>query len=113
MTFDDDAYAGQPAVVERTTGEGRSLYVGTVHPDDALLEAIVSHALAAAGIESGPFTEEYVEVVRRGPLVFAINHRAQATRVELGASCALVGELEGTAAVLPAWGVCVAERADE
>jgi hypothetical protein len=31
------------------------------------------------------------------------------TRVELGASRAIIGELEGATAVLPAWGVCVAE----
>jgi hypothetical protein len=49
-----------------------------------------------------------VEVVRRGGVVFAVNHRDEAVNVTLGAKGrVLVGRCRDGVAELPPYGVCV------
>jgi beta-galactosidase len=111
LRFEDDAYAGQPAVVEKSTGRGRAVYAAAIHLDDALLARLVDYALELAGIPAGPPTPDYVEVVRRGRAVFAINHRAEPVSVRLNVKGrALVGCHRDGVAELPAFGVCVVWR---
>jgi beta-galactosidase len=109
LRFADDAYAGQPAVVSRRTGKGRSLYAAASSLDDALFGQLLEFALKQARIRRGPRTPDYVEVVRRGNMVFAVNHRAEAVQVNLGTrGRVLVGACRDGVADLPPYGVCVA-----
>ena len=60
-----------------------------------------------AGIQPGPHTPQYVEVIQRGDVTFAVNHTHQPVRVELGGSGkALVGIFHEGVAELGPYGVC-------
>ena len=108
LRFTDDTYAGQPAVVARRTGKGHCVYAASAALDDGLFGQLVEFSLKQAGVRRGPRAPEYVEVVRRGGMVFAVNHRAEAVRVTLGAGGrVLVGRCRDGVAELPAYGVCV------
>ncbi len=68
-----------------------------------LLEA----ALRRAGIEPRPRTPKWVEVVRRGDVMFAVNHSPEPCTVDLPGRDALAGEWRKGKAKLGAYGVCV------
>ncbi len=111
MSFADEAYRGQPAVVENRTGKGRMLHVAAARLDDGLSEAVLSDALDAAGVRKGPQTPLHVEVVKRGSVTFVINHTASPVTVKLASKGrAVVGRYEEGKAELSAYGVCVVER---
>jgi len=108
MRFSGDAYDGQPAIVQKTTGKGTAVFVGALRVDSSLHHALIDDALDRAGIARGPATPEYVEIVRRGPVTFAVNHRAEPVEVEIGAHKeVLVGQASNGRTRLPAYGVCV------
>ena len=77
--FGSGHLAGAPAV----TRHGTAWYVGAVLSDHAL-SAVIGDALDAAGIE-GELTAVPgdVEVVRRGPALFLLNHGGEARNVEV------------------------------
>jgi beta-galactosidase len=111
LYFTSDTYAGQPAVVQRRHGEGCAIYIGALRMDDELSNCLMDYALSNAGILPGPSTPEYVEVVRRGEVTFAINHTPQSVRVELGGTGkALVGVFQQGVAELGPYGVCVVKE---
>ncbi|HKH08457.1 MAG TPA: beta-galactosidase, partial [Agromyces sp.] len=109
-TFTEGALAGWPAVTRRTAGEGSAWYVATLPEPEALLR-LVEHAVAAADVELPvPVTSgRQVEVVRRGELVFAINHGSDAAELQLDGTDVLTGS---TAAglTLPQHGVAIVKR---
>ena len=54
---------------------------------------------------------DYVEVVRRGDVIFAVNHRDEEVTVDLGRGGeAILGTLRGCVATLAPFGVCVVVR---
>jgi beta-galactosidase len=107
LNFAGDTYAGQPAVVQRRHGEGFAIYAGALRLDDELSNALLEYCLSNASVQPGPSTPEYVEVIRRGEVTFAINHTSQPVRVELGGSGkALVGVFQDGVAELGPYGVC-------
>lgn len=111
LSFSDEAYRGQPAIVEKQTGKGCLVYVAAARLDDGLSDAVLSHVLATAGIRKGPPTPLHVEVVKRGKVTFVINHTAAPVTVKLGTNGrAVVGRYEDGKAELSAYGVCVVER---
>ncbi|GAB7051547.1 beta-galactosidase [Catenuloplanes indicus] len=67
-TFDD----GGPAVTRHRFGAGIAWYVGTI-PDAAALAELTERFLADAGVP-GTDLPEGVEAVRRGDLLFLLNH---------------------------------------
>ncbi|MFG2820534.1 beta-galactosidase [Kitasatospora sp. NPDC048365] len=72
---------GTPAVTRR----GRAVYLATL-PDPALLRRLLGGAAAAAGVR--PEVEglpDGVEAVRRGGLLFLLNHTGAAVRIASGA----------------------------
>ncbi len=71
--FDDDL-SGWPAITSKSTGDGSAVYVAT-WPNAESISQLVGDLLLRAGV-SGELAEpiDGVEVVRRGDLVFAINH---------------------------------------
>lgn len=73
--------SGGPAITRNERGAGAAWYVGT-QPGDALLDELVAAWLREACVE--PMLDRPmsgVEVVRRGGLVFAINHTSEPARL--------------------------------
>lgn len=111
-TFTDEAYAGQPALTEQVTGAGRLMWLAAAVCSESLLSQIIAHALAAANVPAFPVLPKNTEIQRRGDWIFAINHSAVPVTVELGVGgTVMVGEMQGTRAVLPAFGVTVIDSA--
>jgi beta-galactosidase len=108
--FTDGAYAGQPAIVYKATGQGHTLYAGAIGLADELHSALVKYALSLAGIEPGPETRRHVEIVTRGNVTFIINHTAQSTMARLGREGkAVLGSFRAGVAELPPYGVCIVQ----
>ncbi|MDI7276045.1 MAG: beta-galactosidase [Anaerolineae bacterium] len=108
LKFTDGAFLGQPAVVEKRTGKGHTLYAGVIGASDELHSAIVGRALSLAGVQPGPETRRHVEVLTRGQVTFAINHTTQSAIVRLGREGkALLGTFRAGVAELPPYGVCI------
>jgi beta-galactosidase len=74
-TFADGALGGWPAVTRRTTNGGAGWYVAT-QLDPISLRALVERVVADAGVDrpSPVSSGTNVEVVRRGGVLFVINH---------------------------------------
>jgi beta-galactosidase len=71
-SYVDGPAAGLPAVTRQAFGRGSAWYVSTCLGEDGL-DAVLLAAGAEAGISSRDLPRD-VEVVRRGPYLFAINH---------------------------------------
>ncbi len=114
LEFTGDIYKGQPAIVEKRTGDGCTIYLGTVSLSDELMQKGLDYVLSVAKIKPGPETSEHVEVVRRGDVTFVINHVNWPTSVPLGnRGKAIVGRYEAGEAKLEAYGVCVVRGAGQ
>lgn len=85
----DDFYAGEVAATVRAHGAGQAVYVGARGGD--LLDAMLDHALALAGVEPLLPTPDGVEVAARDGagyrLLFALNDTAQEQTVTLPDGC--------------------------
>ena len=106
-TFTEGALAGWPAVTRRDAGSGAAWYVATL-PEPEALATLAARAVADAGVEvpSPAAIGAQVEVVRRGGLVFAINHGPDDAEVLLRGTDVLTGSpMAGT--VLAPQGVVV------
>ncbi|MEU8400231.1 beta-galactosidase [Nonomuraea sp. NPDC048892] len=89
--FTEGDLAGRPAVTRHRAGpgpgegpgEGVAWYVGTM-PEPAALGALAARVLADAGVEGAvPELPPGVEAVRRGEVLFLLNHGATTVRVPL------------------------------
>jgi beta-galactosidase len=92
-TFADGALAGWPAVTRRSTGgSGSGWYVATLPEPDAL-RRLAARALEDAGVEvpAAAASGGAVETVRRGDLVFVINHGAEEAELLLDGTDLLTG----------------------
>jgi beta-galactosidase len=109
-TFTEGALAGWPAVTRRAAGEGSAWYVATL-PEPSALRRLVEHAVGEADVELPvPITSgEQVEVVRRGELVFAINHGPDAAELQLDGTDLLSGS-QAAGMTLPQHGVAIVKR---
>ncbi|WP_378790092.1 beta-galactosidase trimerization domain-containing protein [Nonomuraea fastidiosa] len=75
--------AGLPAVTRHRHGDGLAWYVGTM-PEPAALAALAERVLADAGVTGVlPALPPGVEAVRRGEVLFVLNHGTDTVRVEL------------------------------
>ncbi|UYO96344.1 beta-galactosidase [Microbacterium sp. M28] len=86
----DGDLAGIPAITRRTVGTGAAWYVGAVL-DQATLSAVIADALAAAGITDalgGPagLLPDGLEAVRRGDVLFLLNHADTRTDITVTGS---------------------------
>ena len=108
-TFAEGALAGRPAVTRRSahSGPGSAWYVATL-PDAEALARLASRLVEEAGIElPAPVANGgLVEVVRRGGLVFAINHGADDVELVAEGTDLLTGS-RAAGLVLPSQGVAV------
>ncbi len=108
MRFDASFLQGQPAVVERQSGLGRTIYIAANEVDGESLAAILDYALKAAGVPAGPETPAAVEVVQRGPLTFIINHGPDSAVVQRASGGrALLGDYHEGRVNLAPYDVCV------
>ncbi|WP_430645261.1 beta-galactosidase [Agromyces sp. GXS1127] len=85
---------GDPALTVRLIGAagGSARYLATV-PDEAGVQSVVDHLLAASGVDpviAG--LPEHVEVARRGRLVTIVNHGGPAASVDLTGTDAVTGD---------------------
>ncbi|WP_432052784.1 beta-galactosidase [Streptomyces xiamenensis] len=75
--------SGRPALTRHTYGEGTARYVSTL-PEPAALRALLARAAEAAGAAPAlPGAPEGVEAVRRGGLLFLLNHTREPITVPL------------------------------
>ncbi|MFF0319232.1 beta-galactosidase trimerization domain-containing protein [Nonomuraea angiospora] len=74
---------GGPAVLRHRAGQGVAWYVATMPEPDALGE-LTARALADAGVRGVlPDLPPGIEAVRRGDVLFLLNHGSEAARVPL------------------------------
>ncbi|WP_204745560.1 beta-galactosidase [Glycomyces paridis] len=69
--------AGRPAVTRHDLGRGTAWYAATALDEGGGLDVLLRAALDAAGVERPAGVPEHVELVRRGPMIFLINHTDQ------------------------------------
>lgn len=108
LTFTADAYQGQPAIVEKTTGIGKSIYVGSTHLDDALYNQVLEFALENAGIPHGPEIPLHIEILQRGSWTVFVNHTRGTVTIPWNAEGrAYIGTYANRQVVMPPLGVCL------
>ena len=76
QTYVDGPLPGTPAMTRHAFGEGTAWYVATT-PDPATLAGVLLEASTVAGVQPAAQVPAGVEVVRRGDLLFVINHTDQ------------------------------------
>lgn len=98
---------GTPVVLRNGFGDGTAWYVAT-RPEPAAMRALLAHIASRAGVTASP-QPEGVEVVRRGELLFVINHRPEPAKVVVEGKRVdlLSGERVSGATELPRYGVRV------
>jgi len=82
MSFSEDDYEGQGAIVEKQTGKGTSVYVAAIGLDEELVDNLFNYILAKAGVDFRKGVPEHVEVIHRGKYTFMINHLKTAVTFE-------------------------------
>ncbi len=108
VTFTMDAYQGQPAIVEKANGSGKSIYVGGTELDDALYNQVLDYALESAGISHSRENPLHVEILQRGAWTVIINHTRESVDIpwESGGR-AYIGSCENRQITLLPFGVCL------
>ncbi len=81
QTVVDGPLPGTPALTRNDHGAGTAWYVATT-PDAGTLEAFLARVVEEAGIRPAAEAPAGVEVVRRGDLLFVINHTSEAATVQ-------------------------------
>jgi beta-galactosidase len=83
-TYEEDFYAGRPAITEHRYGQGRALYVAT-RPAQPLIAALLAALLDDLGVTAPLAAPAGVEVTRRekdgGHYLFVLNHNAQSVQI--------------------------------
>jgi len=104
--YAENMYVDRPAVTINAFGRGAAFYTAAFF-DAGLTGTVLDLALARAKVPQGSATPKYVEVVRRGHVVFAINHGRTPADVRMPGGRTVVGEVTDGVARLDAYGVCV------
>jgi beta-galactosidase GanA len=108
LSFTADAYQGQPAIVEKATGSGKSIYVGSTHLDDALYNQVLELVLENAGIPHSPEKPLHVEILQRGMWTVFINHTRETVTIPWSAEGRVyIGTYTNQLVSLPPFGVCL------
>lgn len=88
--YDDDWYAGRPALTRNQLGEGAAYYLGT-RPDPGGMAWLLDRACRDADVRATFTVPEGVEMVRRegegGPLLYLLNHGTAPATVSLNEPC--------------------------
>lgn len=111
LSFTEDDYMGQPAIVEKKTGAGTALYAAAVGFDDLLLKTLFDYVLEKAGLKFNKGIPKHVEVINRGKYTFAINHLKEQVKLKLDVNGrAMLGEIERGELLLKPYGVAIWEN---
>jgi beta-galactosidase len=111
-TYEDDFYAGRPAITEHRFGKGRAIYVAT-RPEQALVDSLVGGLLADLGVNSPLKASVGVEITRREgdgrSYIFVLNHNSSPAEIALTASMRdlISGESYDHTLMLPPLGVAI------
>jgi beta-galactosidase len=81
-TFTDGVLAGRPAVARHHFGRGQAYYLGT-RLDPAAMTALLADATRQVGVSPVLDGPPGVEAVRRGALLFLLNHASTPADVEV------------------------------
>lgn len=104
----NDTYSGQPAIVEKNSGKGCSIYVAVSEVDKVLMSEIFDYVISKAELTPGVKADMYVEIVRRGNVLFAINHSKNEASVDIDAKgSVLMGDMVDSTVKLPPYGVFI------
>lgn len=110
MSFENSALKGQPAVVEKASGAGVSLYIGAAKIDDLTMSRLLDHACAQVGLLKPARLPKGVERVERGRATFFINHTSQPVSVPCDfPAAARIGSFSDGVVRLDAYDVCLLE----
>lgn len=104
------ALDGWPAVTRRGAGPGAAWYVATL-PEHGALRRLAERVLGEADVEvpgGADGAGDQVEFVRRGALLFAINHSPNSTELQVDGTDILSGE-SAWGLKLPSQGVAIIE----
>lgn len=109
-TFDDDYYAGSPAVVRRKRGEGQVLYVGSGFSEqlaEKILDVLDVKAPYSAVVDVPESMELAVRKNDEGTWMFVLNYLSSPGTIELKQSVAdaVTGETVEGKVELPGYGV--------
>jgi beta-galactosidase len=77
---------GGPAVLRHAFGQGVAWYVGTA-PDPEAMRRVLRRAWTEAGVSAAAVVPDGVEAVRRGDLLFLLNHGVDAVDVSVPSGC--------------------------
>lgn len=110
MTFENSALKGQPAVVEKRTGHGVTLYVAASVIDPKTLSALVSYTSSIAEISRTEMPLN-VEMTKRGDVTFIINHGEKAVSIPWDKNgTAVLGNYADGVIALGGYDVCVTKE---
>lgn len=111
-TFEEDFYAGRPAVTRHAFGQGQSYYLAT-RPEPTYMEALLAQVCREVGVSAPLDAPSGVEVVCRGQrdasLLFVLNHQRHPVELSLPVAMEdlLTGERHHTAVHLAPFGAVV------
>jgi beta-galactosidase len=110
-TYTDDFYAGRPAITRHRFGQGSAFYVGT-RLDAAGADWLIGELCAAGGVQPPLVVPDGVEAVRRGRLLFLLNHRGEPVELPIPAGfTAVAGGAEAKGSLsLERFGVTVLQE---
>lgn len=110
LFFSEEEYEGQPAIVEKQTGKGTSVYAAMIGMDDKILGCLFDYVLGKAGIKYYEGIPEHVEVIRKGRYTFAINHLKEPVKIKLeGQYTVVMGDAGNGEVPLKPYGVAILE----
>lgn len=114
MTFANTVLRGSPCLTENRFGRGCAIYLGAATVDRASLRRIMKHAAEISGI-TRPELPDSIEVIRRGPFVFVLNHGDNPADFPLGLNGRnVLGEFFSENRIrIPAREVAVIETSDQ
>ncbi|MBR6728152.1 MAG: beta-galactosidase [Clostridia bacterium] len=110
--FEEDHYSGKPALVQKSHGTGRVLYLGAAFGEDTA-SALLDHLCIGAPCGLGEVLElpERVELAVRGGYAFLLNYDPTPTEIPCRKPCKdiLNGVTHTSALTLPPYGAAVLE----
>jgi len=108
LKIDEGIYKGQPVLLTKSLGKGKTIHLASTHCDAELFDKIMAFVLNLAKFEDTLELPSEVETVMRGKLIFFINRNRHAERVKLRhPAAAILGDCNDCFVDLPPYGVAI------
>ena len=113
LKYENSIYAGMPFFTFKKYGKGNAFYFAADIPDYDSGTEIMRRAANAAGVAQLKIPKN-VEIVRRGDILFLLNHSNSEVRISLSGNVEnLLGNFcSGTTAIIPPFEIAVAKIND-